>query len=134
MPEPLSPKSGLGMKVTVLPYFLATFLMMYLNIIILSAMRDQVVELQVDLRLAGGGHLVVLGLDVHAAVDHRLHHLVADVHHLVGGRDGEVAFLVAELVAQVGRLLAAAVPLALDAVEEVVAAVGRLLAAACRRR
>jgi hypothetical protein len=28
--EPLSPKMGLGIKVTVLPYFLATFLMQYL--------------------------------------------------------------------------------------------------------
>ena len=42
MPEPLSPKSGLGMNVTVLPYFLATFLMMYLYIIILSAMVTRV--------------------------------------------------------------------------------------------
>ena len=30
MPEPLSPKSGFGMKVTVLPCRRATFLMMYL--------------------------------------------------------------------------------------------------------
>ena len=37
MPEPLSPNSGLGMNVTVLLYFLATFLMMYLYMHILSA-------------------------------------------------------------------------------------------------
>src|SRR5207249_5251698 len=37
MPEPLSWNSGLGIRVTVLPWRLATFLMMYLYIIILSA-------------------------------------------------------------------------------------------------
>ena len=37
MPDPLSPNIGLGMNVTVLLYFLATFLMMYLYIITLSA-------------------------------------------------------------------------------------------------
>ena len=31
MPEPLSPKSGFGMKVAVLPFAHATFLTMYLN-------------------------------------------------------------------------------------------------------
>ena len=37
MPLPLSPNSGLGMKVTVLPYWLATLRMMYLYSIMLSA-------------------------------------------------------------------------------------------------
>ena len=37
MPLPLSPNIGLGMKVTVLPYWLATFLTMYLYTIMLSA-------------------------------------------------------------------------------------------------
>ena len=101
MPEPLSPKSGLGMNVTVLLYFLATFLMMYLYMHIWSAILTRFWKSQVDLALAGRGHLVVLGLDVHAAVDHRLHHLVADVHQLVGRRHREVAFLVTQLVAQV---------------------------------
>ena len=31
MPEPLSPNSGLGMKVAVLPFAQAAFLTMYLN-------------------------------------------------------------------------------------------------------
>ena len=31
MPEPLSPNSGLGMKVAVLPFAQAVFLTMYLN-------------------------------------------------------------------------------------------------------
>ena len=66
MPEPLSPKSGLGMKVTVLPCRRATFLTMYLNHISLSAMLQQRVEAHVDLGLAGGGDLVVLALDLDA--------------------------------------------------------------------
>ena len=37
MPEPLSEKIGLGMKVTVLPACAAVFLMMYLYFIMLSA-------------------------------------------------------------------------------------------------
>ena len=41
MPEPLSPNSGLGMKVTVLLYFLATFFSTYLYIITLSAMATR---------------------------------------------------------------------------------------------
>ena len=71
MPEPLSANSGLGMNVTVLPYFLATFLMMYLYMHIWSAIFTRSCEPHVDFRLAGGGHFVVLGLDVDAALDHR---------------------------------------------------------------
>ncbi len=41
MPEPLSPNSGFGMQVTVLLYFVATFLMMYLYNITLSAMATR---------------------------------------------------------------------------------------------
>jgi hypothetical protein len=37
MPEPLSPKSGFGMKVAVLPHCSATFLTMYLNFRMSSA-------------------------------------------------------------------------------------------------
>ena len=66
MPEPLSPKIGLGMKVAVLPAAQATFLMMYLNSISLSAGVQQRVELVVDLGLAGGADLVVRALDLDA--------------------------------------------------------------------
>jgi len=45
MPEPLSPKSGFGMKVAVLPAAQATFLMMYLNIISWSAACSSVLNL-----------------------------------------------------------------------------------------
>ena len=45
MPEPLSPNSGLGMKVAVLPFAHAVFLTMYLNSWRLSAPRSRVANL-----------------------------------------------------------------------------------------
>ena len=42
MPEPLSPKSGFGMNVAVLPYRRATFLTTYLYVITWSAIRVSV--------------------------------------------------------------------------------------------
>jgi len=44
MPEPLSPKIGLGMKVTVFPAAQAVFLMMYLNFITSSAAASIVLK------------------------------------------------------------------------------------------
>ncbi len=44
MPEPLSPKRGFGMKVTVLPACHAVFLMMYLNSIRSSAACSSVLN------------------------------------------------------------------------------------------
>ncbi len=66
MPEPLSPNSGFGMNVAVLPLAHATFLMMYLNFSTSSAAAVQRVELVVDLGLAGGADLVVRALDLDA--------------------------------------------------------------------
>ena len=45
MPEPLSPNSGLGMNVTVLPACHAVFLMMYLNSTKSSAACSSVLNL-----------------------------------------------------------------------------------------
>ena len=92
----------------------------------LVAHLDDRAELHVDLGLAAGRHLVVLGLDLDAALLHLEAHLGADVLQRVHRRDREVALLVARLVAEVrtaGVLLAAGVPAALDRVEEVEAAV-----------
>ena len=124
MPEPLSPNSGFGMKVTVLPAALATFLTTYLYSIRLSAMAQQRVELDVDLGLAGGADLVVLHLDRDAALDQLADHLRAQVGVVVHRRHREVAALVAGLVAEVAaRLVAAGVPGALDRVDVVEALV-----------
>ncbi len=45
MPLPLSPTSGLGMKVTVLPFWCATFLMTYFIVISSSAFFTSVLNL-----------------------------------------------------------------------------------------
>src|SRR5579862_1675881 len=44
MPDPLSPKMGLGMKVTVLPYWLATLLMIHLYFIMPLADLSRVLK------------------------------------------------------------------------------------------
>jgi hypothetical protein len=67
---------------------------------------------------------VVLALNLKAQLLHGQHHLGADVLLLVQRRHREVAFLVAELVAQVGHLVPAGVPdglVGVDAVEGAVA-------------
>ena len=71
----------------------------------------------------------MLGFHVQSAGDHRLHHLVADVHQLVRRRHREIAFLVPQLVAQIRLLVPAPVPLALDAVDVVEALVRFLVEA-----
>ncbi len=86
-------------------------------------------EAHVDLALAARGDLVVLGFDLQAALDHREHHLGADVVKSVGGGHGEVAFLVTELVAEVRLLLAAGVPGPFHAIEVVVAGILGLVVA-----
>jgi len=80
---------GFGMKVTVLPAAWAVFLMMYLNSIRLSAALEQRAELVVDLGLAGGAHLVVATLDLHAGRLELDGHLVAQVGVVVVGETGK---------------------------------------------
>ena len=72
---------------------------------------DQGRVLHVDLRLAGGGHFVVLGLYLYSvSVLEDLDHFHPDVGLAVVWRGGEVAAAVFSLVAQVGAFLAAGVP------------------------
>ena len=94
---------------------------MYLYLSTLSAISTSGAKLHVDFALPARGDLVMLGLDLHAALDHRQHHLRADVVQGVGGGHGEVAFLVAKLVAEVGLFVAAGVPGPFDRIDEVVA-------------
>ena len=61
MPEPLSPKSGFGMNVAVLPCWRATFLTMYLYHDLVGHLQR--LEPHVDLALAAGRDLVVVDLD-----------------------------------------------------------------------
>ena len=122
MPLPLSPKSGLGMNVTVLPYWLrhvADDVLVQHHVV---RRFHQRVEALIDLALAAGGDFVMVALDVQAALDHRLHHLAAQVLVMIGGRHREVAFLVARPVAEI-VLAAAGVPAAFLGIDEVEAGV-----------
>ena len=70
MPLPLSWKIGLGMNVTVLPYWLADVLHDVLVEQHAVGGADQRVVLQVDFGLATGGDFVVMALHVESAADH----------------------------------------------------------------
>ena len=129
MPLPLSVNTGLGMKVTVLPCLRGHVLDDVLVHQHAVGHFHQFVKSQVDFRLAGGADFVVLTFDIQAAIDQGLHHLVAKIHHLVSRRNREIAFLVPELVAQVGLFVAAAIPFAFDAVDVVEAFVRVLIEA-----
>jgi hypothetical protein len=119
MPLPLSPKSGLGMKVTVLPLRNRHVLDNVLEPLQGVAHGKQRIEAHVDFALAAGGDFVVGGLDTHADALQHLHHFVTQVDQRVGRRAGEVAFLVARLVAEVGEFFAAGVPDAFDGIDGV---------------
>jgi len=45
--------------------------------------------------LAGGRDFVMLSFDLQAAVDHRLHHFIAQIHQLIGRRARKIALFVA---------------------------------------
>ena len=83
----------------------------------------------VDLALPRRGHFVMLGLDVDPRMDHRLHHLVAEIHHLVAGGEGAVALLEAELAAEIRPFLPPPVPFRLRGIDVVVTLVGVLIEA-----
>ena len=84
---------------------------------------------EVDLALAAGGDFVEMGGRRDAAIGHALGHLGAEVDQAVGGWTREIAQSRARLVAQVGRLVAAAVPDALDRIDVVEASWPSLLEA-----
>ena len=119
MPLPLSPNMGFGMNVAVLPLRCETFFTMCLNHISLSAICDELVEAHVDLALTGGRDFVVAHLDLDADLLHLEADLGAQVHLRVLRLDREVAFLVADLVAEVRALVAAGVPDGLVRVDRV---------------
>ena len=122
MPLPLSPNSGFGMNVTrlaVLVGDVADDVLVQHHVV---GRLHQRVEPLIDFALAAGGHFVVMALDVEPALDHGLHHLAAQILVVIGGRNREVAFLVARPVAQV-VLFAAGIPAAFFGIDEVEAGV-----------
>ncbi len=90
---------------------------------------QQRLELHVDLALAGGADLVVMGLDDDADLLHLPDHLAAQIVVGVGGAHREVAALVARLVTQVRLLEPGGVPGPFDRIDLVEPAVLGLLVA-----
>ena len=90
---------------------------------------------QVDLALAAGGDFVEMGGRRDAAIRHALGHLGAEVDQAVGGRTREIPQPRARLVAQVGRLVAAAVPDPFDRIDVIESTRARFARTGrCRRR
>ena len=92
-----------------MPYCWATLLIDELVLHHVVGGLQQGAEALIDFALPGGGHFVVMALDVQADFHHAHHHLRAQVLEMIDGRGGEVAFLEARAIAQV-VLVAAAVP------------------------
>ena len=118
MPEPLSPKSGFGMNVTVLLCFgdVADDVFVILHVV---AHRLERRETDIDLGLAGGRDFVMLALDRDAGFFEFEAHFVADVLQRVGRRDREITFLRADLVTEIWKLFARAVPMSFAAIDDV---------------
>ena len=81
----------------------------------------------VDLGLTSGADLVMVDLHCDADALERLDHLRTKVLHVIHRWGGEVALLVAWLVAKVGSRLVSGVPKAFDRVDVVEALVVRLI-------
>ena len=101
MPEPLSWKIGLGMKVAVLPCRRATFLMMYLYFIRLSAIFTSVSNRMSISHCPAVATSWWCTSTWIADLLQRQHHLGAEVLERVHRRHREVPFLVPDLVAEV---------------------------------
>ena len=85
------------------------------------------VEEHIDLGLAAGGDLVMMGFDGDSALLKNCHHFRTDVLTLVGRRKRKVSFLKANLMAQVVGIIVASVPDAFCAVHVVMRAVDGLV-------
>ena len=119
MPEPLSPKSGLGMNVAVLPLRRATLRMMYLASITWSALSTSGSGIRSISHWPPVATSWKWAAVRDAAFGHALGHLGAEVDQAVGRRAGEVAQARARLVTEVGRLDPAAVPGPFDRIDVV---------------
>ena len=89
MPEPLSPNSGLGMKVAVLPWLPRDVLDDVLVLDQLVGHGDSVSNFMSISHWPAGRHLVVVTLDLDADLLHGQRHLGADVHQRVEGGTGK---------------------------------------------
>ena len=119
MPEPLSPKIGFGMNVTVLVVSLGDVAHDVFVILHGVAHAFERREPDIDLGLAGGGDFVMLALDRNAGFLQLQTHLIANVLQAVHRRDREVTFFRANLVTEIWKFFARAVPMSFDAIDDV---------------
>ena len=89
MPEPLSPKSGFGIKVAVMPALARDVLDHVFVDHHVVGHPPQRREAHVDLALPTGRDLVVMGFDGYADLLERQHHAGADILQGIGRRDGK---------------------------------------------
>ena len=74
----------------------------------------------------GSCHFVVFPFDAQAAVAHDIDHVIANVPLGILGGNGEVAFLMADLVAEVREFLAAGIPNPFVGIDKVKTRIGCL--------
>ena len=80
---------------------------------------QHVLKSQVDFTLTCGCNFMVVTFHFQAAVHEGLHHLISNIHHVVGGRNRKIALFVPDLIAPIGAFITTAIPLPFDAVEVV---------------
>jgi len=102
MPEPLSSKQRLGHKGDRLIISFATFFKDIFKPHELVPHLDQGPEFHVDLRLAGRGHFMMLGLYFYAKLLQDHDHLSPQVLLAVGRGYREVAFFMSGFIPQLG--------------------------------
>ena len=105
-----------GHRLVVLPRDVADDVLVVLHVV---AHRLERREADIDFGLAGGRDFVMLALDRDAGFLKFQAHFVADVLQRVGRRDREIAFLRADLVTEIWKFFALAVPMSLAAIDRV---------------
>ena len=91
-------------------------------------------EPEVDFTLSPCGHLMMVGFDVYATLDHRQHHFAAYVLKGVRGRYGEISLFVSRLITEVGIFVFPRVPSSFNRIDVVVSTFVSLIEAGRRRR
>ena len=83
-------------------------------------------ETDIDLGLAGSGHFVVLFIDWDACFLELKRHFVADILQRIHRRNREITFLRPNLVTDIRKFFARAVPMAFDTVHEMERRIARV--------
>ena len=62
---------------------------------------DKLVIFKIDFCLTGRAHFMMLAFDIKTTANHRSHHLVTNVHQMIGGRYREITTLMSNFVPQI---------------------------------